>query len=176
MDYKNCRPLLIVFGVALLLAGTAAAFLGLVELYVFSAFSLGGRFCYEGFGSFMFGNIAAQIAAYYLVAAIGIPLGYGHLRMRRWARTLTLTLLWFWLVVGAPLTPVLMFMLLTVKDLSLLGGAILIAAGVRVYPVGPALLIGLYRSRDVRLTFERRDLRSYWTETTPSAILVLGTL
>ena len=109
------------------------AFIGPLEMYCFYLFSEGGRFHYEGFGfgSFMFANIAAQIVGYYLIALVAIPLGYGHVkRLRwartlsltngassrvriqegyghvkrlRWARTLSLTLLGFWLVAGIPL-------------------------------------------------------------------------
>jgi hypothetical protein len=67
----------------------------------------------------MFGNIASQIVGYYLLAALFIPLGYGHLKMRRWVRPLSLTLLWAWLVVGAPLLVVVFFILAGSKDLSL---------------------------------------------------------
>src|SRR5512137_3172380 len=77
-------------GVLSLLGGTAVGALGPLEMYCFYLFSEGGRFHYEGFGfgSFMFGNIASQIVGYYLIAAMLIPLGYGHLKVRRWARVL----------------------------------------------------------------------------------------
>ena len=70
-----------VIGVLLLLSGIAVGFLGPLEMYCFYLYSEGGRFHYEGFGfgSFMFGNIASQIVGYYLIAALFIPLGYGHL-------------------------------------------------------------------------------------------------
>ena len=86
-----------VVGILMLLTGVFAAVVGLVEIYCFYLFSEGGRFHYEGFGvgAFMFANIASQIVGYYLIAAVGISLGYGHLVGRRWARALALTLLWF---------------------------------------------------------------------------------
>ena len=40
-----------------------------------------------GFGSFLFANIAVQVGGYYVIAMLLIPLGYGHVRVRRWART-----------------------------------------------------------------------------------------
>ena len=96
-DYRDRSLILAVIGVLLLFVGIGAAFLGPAEMYCFYLFSEGGRFHYGGFGfgSFMFGNIAGQIVGYYLIAALFIPLGYGHLKVRRWARTLSLTLLWF---------------------------------------------------------------------------------
>ena len=96
MDHKDRSLILAAIGIPLLSVGIVAAFMGPIEMYCFYLFSEGGRFHYEGFGfgSFMFGNIASQIIGYYLIAFVCIPLGYGHLKKRRWARTLALTALW----------------------------------------------------------------------------------
>ena len=176
--YKNRSLILILIGALLLLVGIGAALLGPAEMYCFYFFIEGGRFHYEGFGfgSFMFGNMACQIIGYYLIAIVAIPLGYGHVTRRRWARTLSLTLLWFWLVVGVPLTIVFLFILVTAKDLSLIAVLIAIVALGASYLVLPGLLIRFYRSRDVRLTFETRDPRSYRIEELPLPILVLCAL
>ena len=119
LSFPVQKKLIWFIGLALLLGGLFAALLGPVELYCFYLFAEGGRFHYEGFnfGSLMFGNIAIQIVGYYIIAAIGITLGYGHLRFRPWARTITLTLLWDWLILGLPLTIILFLILLTAKDL-----------------------------------------------------------
>jgi hypothetical protein len=154
------------------------ALLGPLELYCFYLFTGDGPFAYEGFGfgSFMFGNIAAQIIGYYLIAAICIPLGYGHLRLRRWARTLTLVLLWLWLVVGMPLLVIVLFILLASKDLTSAAAIVFLVLAAAAYPLLPGLLIRYYGSRQVRLSFESRDPRSYWTERLPRPLLVLGAL
>lgn len=165
-------------GVLLLLGGVAVGLLGPIETYCFYLFSEGGPFHYEGFGfgSFMFGNIAGQIVGYYLIAGVFIVLGYGHLRMRRWIRPLSLTLLWSWLVIGAPLIAVAFFILAGSKDLSLplaLLAAVLLALS---YLVLPALLSRFYQSRNVRDTLETRDDTSYWVEKLPLPLLVLTVL
>jgi hypothetical protein len=167
-----------VIGALLLLVGVVAAFLGPIEMYCFHLFSEGGRFHYEGFGfgSFMFGNIAVQIAGYYVIAVLLIPLGYGHLRARRWARTFFEALLWAWLVVGVPLMIMFLFVLLSAKDLPLAVALMVVVCLGLSYPLVPGLLIWFYRSRNVRLTFEARDPNSYWTERLPLAALVLGAL
>ena len=176
--YRDRSPILAAIGVLLLLVGTVAAFLGPLEMYCFYLFSEGGRFHYEGFGfgSFMFGNIACQIIGYYVIAILFIPLGYGHLKTRRWARTVSLTLLWFWLVVGIPLIVVFFFMLVTAKELSLAGVLIVAILLGLSYLLIPGLLIRFYRSRNVRLTFETKDPKSYWTEKLPLPVLVLCSL
>jgi hypothetical protein len=175
MDFKDRSPILIFFGVILVLLGVAMAFLGPLEMYCFYLFSPGGRFEYEGFGfgSFMFGNIAAQIVAYYLIAMVSLPLGYGNMRRRRWARTLALTVPGFWLVAGIPFTVAFMFILMASKEVSLstvLSALIILALS---YAVVPALLIRFYRGRDVRLTFETRDPRPNWLEGVPLPVLVV---
>ena len=174
MDHKDRSPILVLLGVILLIVGSAMAFVGPVEIYVFYLFSEGGRFHYEGFGvgSFMFANIAAQIVGYYLIAMVAIPLGYGHIKRLRWARTLTLTLLGFWLVAGIPLLVVFLFVLVTSKGLSLLTGVITLVLLALSYVVAPGLLVRFYRSRDVRLTFEAQDPRSPWIEGVPLPVLV----
>ena len=129
-------------------------FLGPLEMYCFYLFSEGGRFHYEGFGfgSFMFGNIASQIIGYYLIALMFIPLGYGHLKMWRWVRTLSLTLLWSWLVVGAPLIVVVFFILAGSKNLSLPVALIALFFLGLSYFVFPGLLIRFYQGKNVRRT------------------------
>jgi hypothetical protein len=178
MDYRDRRLILTIIGIFLLLVGVAAALLGPAEMYCFYLFSEGGRFHYEGFGfgSFMFGNIACQIIGYYVIAAVLIPLGYGHLRGRGWARTLSLALLWSWLVVGLPLTIVFFLILVASKELSLTAVIIAVVVCGLSYFVAPGLLIRFYRSRNVRLTFEARDPRSYGIERLPIPILVLCAL
>ncbi|MBU0492872.1 MAG: hypothetical protein KKB13_13570, partial [Chloroflexi bacterium] len=178
LDYKDRTFVLVAIGALLLLVGIAAAILGPVEMYCFYLFSEGGRFHYEGFGfgSFMFGNIACQIGGYYLIAAVAIPLGYGHLRVRRWARKLSVTLLWFWLVVGLPLIVVLFLMLVTAKELSLAAVVIVAIALVLSYLALPGVLIRFYRGRNVRLTFKAKDPKTYRIEDLPMPALVLSSL
>ncbi len=177
-DAQDRSRILALIGVPLLLLGLGCAVLGPVEMYCFYLFSDGGPFYYEGFGfgSFMFGNITWQIIGYYLIAILCIPLGYAHLKTRRWARTVALTLLYSWLVLGVPLICVFLFLLFSSKDLSLLVALFAIALMALSYLLVPGLLIRFYQSRDVRWTFEMRDPNSYWIERQPLPVLVLSTL
>jgi hypothetical protein len=178
LNYKDRSRILVGIGLLMLLVGIVAAFMGPVEMYCFYLFSQGGRLHYEGFGfgSFMFGNIACQIIGYYVIAAVFIPLGYGHMRMHRWARTVSLTLLWFWLVVGLPLTIVFLLVLITAKELTLFAVLITVVFLLSSYSVIPGLLIRFYQSQDVRLTFAASDAKSYGIEGLPLPILVLCAL
>jgi len=159
MGGKDRRPVLIAIGILLLLAGVAFAYLGPLETVCFTYFSAGGRFAYEGFGfgSFLFGTIAAQIIGYTTIAAVLIPLGYGHIRVRRWARTLALALMRVWLIVGLPVIAVTFLVLVASKELSL--PAVLVAAVMLAlsYLGVPAGAVTFYNSRGVRATFEVSD-------------------
>jgi hypothetical protein len=178
MDHKDRTLIVALIGGLLLLVGIPIGFLGPIEAYTFYLFSEGGRFAYPGFGfgSFMFGNIASQIVGYYIIAALLIPLGYGHLRARRWARTLSLALLWVWLVVGAPLAVLFFFILAASKDISVAFAITTMVLLALSYLVLPGAMIRFYRGRNVRLTFEVKDSNSYWIERLPMPILVLGAL
>jgi hypothetical protein len=147
-------------------------------MYCFYLFSAGGPFHYEGFGfgSFMFGNIAAQIMGYYLIAFLLIPLGLGHLRLRRWARTAGLALLYAWLVVGAPLSLVFLLVLFASKELSPLVSWTAVLVMVLSYPLVPLLLIRFYQSQGVKATFESRSAGAKWLEERPIPVVALGFL
>lgn len=175
---KNRRWLLKAFGVLLLLVGFFFAFVGMVEMYCFYLFSEGGRFAYEGFGfgTFMFANIATQIAGYYVIAIIGVVLGIGHLSLKRWARDLSLTLSVSWLIVGLPLTLIALLMFTTAKDPSLTAFLIALPIAALVYPVAPLLLLRFYRGESVRCTFEEADPTPSWLAGVPLSVRVLCVL
>lgn len=178
LEHKDRSLLLKIIGIILLVSGCAIALLGPLEMYCFSLFSEGGRFHYDGFGfgSFMFANIAGQIIGYYLIALLFIPLGYGHLKMKRWVTPLSLTLLWSWLVVGAPLILVVFFILAGSKDLSLpVALMVLFFLGLS-YFVLPWLLIRFYKGKNVRRTLESKDARHYGIQDLPIPILVLSSI
>jgi hypothetical protein len=156
-------------GGLMLLGGLGAALIGPVEVYAYYAFTEGGKFHYEGFGfgSFMFAYIASQVVGYYTIAAVFIPLGYGHLKRRRWARSLTLTGLWVWLVAGLPLTVIAYLMLFQSKELALPMVIAVMVIAPLIYPVAPLLLMRVYRGKNVQLTFEAADLQPSRLDETP---------
>lgn len=178
MGYRDRGKVLQIIGALFLLGSISAAFLGPIELYCFYLFSEGGRFHYAGFGfgSFMFANIASQIIGYYLIAVLGVALGYGHLKLRRWVRPLTVTLLWFWLVMGIPLMIVVYGMYIQAKDPTVMQFAITLPFAAIIYPIAPIHLYRLYRGRDVKGTFESRDASSTWLEAMPLPVRGLCTL
>jgi hypothetical protein len=178
LDYRDRSLILMIFGGLLLIIGMAVGFLGPAEMSTFYLFTEGGRFHYPGFGfgSFMFANIASQIIGYYLIAAIFIVLGYGHLKLQRWVRKLTVALLWFWLVIGVPMIVVVFFILAGTKELSLMAALIaLILLGLSYFVI-PGLMIRFYQGHNVRQTFERKDPNEYWIEELPTPLLVLSAL
>jgi hypothetical protein len=175
-QHRGRRLILRLIGAAVLLTGLLAAFLGPVEMYCFYLFSEGGRFHYEGFGfgSFMFGNLAAQIMGYYLIAAVLIPLGYGTLTLQNWARHLTLAALRFWVVAGLPLILAFFFVLVSSKEPTL---SVVIVAGILLaasYLLLPGMIIRFYNSPDTRLSFKTQGPNMTWVERIPIPVLALG--
>jgi hypothetical protein len=168
------------FGAVILLAGVASAVIGPLELYSFYLFAAGGRFHYEGFGfgSFMFGFIAIQIIGYYVIAVLLIPVGYGNLALRPWARHATLALIWCWLVLGVPLLLLLIFTVFSIKELPFTAAVALLVAIASTYPLLPLLLRCFYRADRTREVFERRGIgeRPSWLERVPLSVLVLAIL
>lgn len=145
---------------------------------LFYLFSEGGRFNYEGlgFGSFTFGNIASQIIGYYLIAAMLIVVGYGHLKLRRWARRLSLALLRFWIVAGGAIIVVIFFMLSVTKELSFAVAVFtLIIVGLS-YFVFPWLLIRFYNSQKSKEIFSAKDDKHYWTDNILPQLMALSFL
>ena len=174
------RPIAVIrlVGIVLLLIGVASALVGPAETYVFHLFEEGGRFHYEGFGfgSLMFANIVIQIVGYYIIAALCIPLGYGHLTLRWWARTAMTTLLIDWLIVGLPLSLIALAILVTSKELSLASLPVVALGFILLYPVLPIALLRFYRSRTARRAFQAADVPSNWLSDTPEAVKVAGSL
>jgi len=174
-SYRDRTGILRGIGGLLILAGLGFALLGPVEIYCFYLFSEGGRFHYQGFGfgSLMFGNIAIQVAGYYLIGALLLVLGHGHLRLKRWARKLTMGLLAAWLVAGIPLLLIVALMLFSAKELSVPATGVIVALLGLSYFVLPRLLTRFYASADVKHTLEAHDSSSGWLESVPTPILTV---
>jgi hypothetical protein len=153
ISFKDKSKIIYLLGSLILLIGLSSAFIAPIEIYSYYLFSKGGRFYIEGFGmgSLMFANITIQIIAYYLIAVLFIILGYGHLKLREWARSLSVAVLWAWMVIGAPLVLVLIFMF-SVKSPSVI---LMVIAILLVYPVIPLLMIWFYKTKNVLLTFNK---------------------
>lgn len=175
----NRLALLVRFiGVMLLLLGAVSALLGPAETHVFQMFREGGRFYYRGFGfgSLMFGNIAIQIAGYYVIALICIPLGYGHIKLRWWAREAMKTLLVDWLIVGLPFSMIAAVILVTSKRITPAGLPFVALGFILLYPVIPIILLRFYRSQAAMRAFQAAEGRDGWLSDTPEARKVATSL
>lgn len=178
---KLLPNLLRLFGLGFLLVGLVAAYYGPLEIYVFYLFANGGRFHYDGFGmgSFWFAALVVHNLGYYAVAAAFIPLGVGHLKLRRWALTLTQLSLWFWIGIGILLSGNFIMLipaalaLARAQPVLLTRGAIIGVAAVLSLLVLPILAMRFYRSEQIRLVFVQYDTNQYWTERYPFPLLAV---
>jgi len=178
MSNRTTSFIITLIGIILLLIGIMAAFMGPVEVYCYYLFTEGGKFHYEGFGfgSFMFGNITLQVLGYYIIAIIFIPLGYGHLKKQSWVPKISLTLLWSWLILGIPLTMILLFIIVTTKIPSILILILIIIFLILSYTILPAFLIKFYRSKSVQFLLKQDDKKFNIIEKYPIPLLIITSL
>ena len=168
-------------GGVLILVGLVGAYYGPLEIYVFYLFSEGGQFHYPGFGvgTIWFAYLVIQNMGYYIVAAICIPAGYGHLKLRRWALTLVRLFSWFWLGAGILLFINLLFIVPVVLKLNLSWEVLLTRASIIglfaiiMLILLPTLSLWFYKSKKVQAIFEAQDQNLYWTERYPFSLLAL---
>ena len=124
----------------------------------------------------MFANIASQVTGYYLIALILLILGYGHLKTRKWAAKLSVSLLYFWLIIGIPLIITVLFILAGTKEISTTIALLILAVSILSYAVFPPLLILFYKNRNIIYTFEKIDKTTCWIERIPVSVLTLSWL
>jgi hypothetical protein len=121
----------------------------------------------------MFANMAAQLLGYYLIAAVFITVGVGHLTLKRWVRPVALGLFGFWLTFGLPVILVLFAIAVGTKEMTAAGAVLFGATLLACYFVLPWFFLRFYRSRDCILTLESRDPNPHWVESMPPSLLVL---
>ena len=175
---KISPHIITLIGILLVVIGVTAAFFGPLEIYCYYLFTEGGRFHYEGFGfgSFMFGNITMQILAYYIIALICIPLGYGHLKKHIWVQKISLALLWVWFIVGIPILPILFFIIVTTKEPSLLFIIFSAILCLLSYTLIPALLIKFYNSKSVETSLNINEKKKNFISNYPIPLLIINIL
>ena len=174
ISFKDKSKIIYFIGTLILLIGLSSAFIAPIEINSYYLFSKGGRFYLEGFGmgSLMFANITIQVIAYYLIAVLFIILGYGHLKLREWARNWSVAVLWAWMVIGAPLTLVLIFMF-SVKSPSII---LMVIAILLVYPIIPLLMIWFYRTKNVLLTFNKNNVNQNYNNMVNKIPIIIKTI
>lgn len=168
-------------GLVLILVGLVAAYYGPLEIFVFYLFSEGGQFYYDGFGvgSFWFAALVVQNIGYYIIAALFLPLGIGHLKQSRWALTLAQLYLWFWLGAGVLLFGSFINLIPSIFKLEQSQDGLLL----QIITIGVFLLFALillpilglwfYRSGKVKSVFGEGDTSIYWMEKYPFPLLAL---
>jgi hypothetical protein len=197
-DYKDRSTGLTVFGVFQIILGLLSAL-----MIPFAALGmLMSRFA-PGGSTMRPAQFVSSVASYAFIAAGFIVLGVGSLRMKRWARALTLVTSWYWLVMGLLLT-ILLTAMMPVAVRSALAQArqnapsasspefmtgimavmltfMIVFAALFLIAV-PIAFIVFYGRRDVEMTCYYRDPIERWTDRAPlpvlgaSVVLLIGAL
>ena len=131
-------------------------------------------------GSLWFAGLVLQNIGYYAVAAVLIPIGIGHLKLRRWTHKLTRLYLMLWLGGGIWLMISFIQIIPFLKKLNLsreiLTGRLTVTSIFLVITciVLPILLLWFYGSDRIKTIFEKDTLSNVvWIEIFPGRILIL---
>ena len=159
LNKDKANLLIKILGIFQLTIGLLSLGIAPLEIYSFYLFSEGERFYYEGFGvgSFLYGLIFAQIIAYYFIAFIFIPIGYGHLKLKVWALKLSKSCIWFWILFGLP---IMMFFLplLSMKEIDVQYPILFYAFIILLFIIIiPGLLLSFYNQKNVKELFKNRN-------------------
>jgi hypothetical protein len=183
--YRDRSTGLVIFGVGQIILGCLAALMvPLVALGAFMSRLAPG-------GAMRPGQYISGVASYAFIATALVGLGIGSVRMKRWARALTLVTSWYWLIVGT-LATILLTAVLPVTMRRAMAQArnasnapsADIATGVMAVIITliivfcafflvlvPIALIVFYGRTDVEQTCRHRDPVERWTDRAPLPVL-----
>jgi hypothetical protein len=184
--YRDRGTGLTIFGVVQIILGLLAALMvPLIALSAFMARLAPG-------GAMRPGQMISGMATYAFASAALLALGIGSVRMKRWARALTLVTSWYWLIMGALATvlltailPVIMKgVLAQMKQSSADASSAEVSTGVMAVILTliilfaafflvlvPIAFVIFYSRKDVAETCRRRDPVERWTDRTPLPVL-----
>jgi len=183
--YTDRSTGLMIFGVLQIILGLLSALM--VPLIALSAFL--SRLAPGG--AMRPGQYIAGSATYLFVAAALITLGVGSMRTKRWARSLTLVISWYWLVMGVLITilltgalPVTMKAVMQAQQNTPGAPSAEVTTGVMaviltilivfiavILVVIPIAFVVFYSRTDVAATCRHRDPVEPWTDRTPLPVL-----
>ncbi len=171
-------------------------FFGIVEILlggfclIFAAFSLLGMLMASQSREFMAAgakpsSMITIFVLYLLISILFIWLGIGSIGFKRWARSLSLLVGWYWLIPGIIMFIFFLFFFpgslgqLPVQDeqqaviLKIILGIVLVFFFL-FFILLPAAFILFYRSRNVKMTVEKYDPVARWTDKAPLPVIALS--
>jgi hypothetical protein len=184
--YRDRGTGLVIFGVAQIILGLLTALMvPLIALGAFMSRVAPG-------GAMRRGQLVSGVVTYAFIAAALLALGVGSVRMKRWARALTLVTSWYWLILGTfgtvSLTvalPVTMRTALAQAQQNSAGGssteittgvmAVIITVVIVFFAfflvLVPIAFLIFYSRNDVAETCRHRDPVERWTDRAPLPVL-----
>ncbi|GAG12045.1 unnamed protein product, partial [marine sediment metagenome] len=152
LSKKSSIIIIKILGLLQLAIGLFSLLIAPLEIYSFYLFSEGGQFHYDNFGigSFLYGIIVGQIIGYYAIALLFIAIGYGHLKLQRWAFNLSQSCIWFWIIFGLPIL-LMISPLLSMKDIDIQNPVLTLSMYIIfLIIVIPGILLYFYNQRIVK--------------------------
>ena len=182
-------------GTGLTIFGVFQIILGLLAALMIPFAALGmfmSRFAPGGGSGMRTGQFISALASYAVISAALLTLGIGSVRMKRWARALTLVTSWYWLIMGVLIT-ILLTAVMPVTMRAALAQAeqntpnasspelatgimavivtLIIVFCAFFLVVVPIAFVIFYSRQDVELTCHYRDPVERWTDRTPLPVL-----
>lgn len=177
-SFKDRRGWLTFFGVLEILIGVA-----LFAIFFFSAIGilLSRSVAASEHSQFYTPGMLIGMLIYPILGAAFIWLGIGSLGYKRWARALILIISWFWFVTGI-IAMIFMILFLpksmkdAVDDPALLAIISVVSIGfVAIFLlVIPGIFILFFKSKHVKLTVEKYDTKTRWTDKAPLPVIALS--
>jgi len=184
--YRDRGTGLVIFGVAQIILGLLAALMvPLIALGAFMSRVAPG-------GAMRPGQVVSGVATYAFIAVALLALGIGSVRIKRWARALTLVTSWYWLILGT-LATVLLTAVLPVTMRTAMAQAQQNSAGTSSPEITtgvmaviitfmivffafflvlvPIAFVIFYSRNDVAETCRHRDPVERWTDRAPLPVL-----
>lgn len=178
---KDRSTWLVAFGVIQLCFGLLSGLLTvLMVVMAIAAVTMGPQAVEQGLQA---GPMLTGAVVYGLVAAWFISVGYGSIKARRWARSLTLAVSWLGLVGGgAGAVGMFFFMGDMIKAMESQGqmppgfgqtmAAIMVGTVFTFYVIIPGILLLFYSGKNVKTTCEYRNPEPSWTDACPLPVLI----
>lgn len=172
----NKRTLFIkILGILLLITGLFSLFVIPVEFTAFYAFSEGGIFHYEGFsfGCLMFTFIIFNVMVYFFIALLGISLGIGNLKLKKWGFNLSIALLKTLFIIGIATTISILLSFNLLKILELYQFLTILIFSLVILVILPYCLIKFYNNQKTKQLFNITNPNSFFEKQTTNKLTII---
>lgn len=108
-----------------------------------------------------------------LIALISIPLAIGHFKKSFWIKKIALTLLYVWMIIGIPISSIILLIISTEKEPSLFIVILTASIFIVFYSIIAPLCIKFYRSKNIESELNLKNYQSHFINNYPLTLMIL---